>query len=38
VPLPHFPGSPGVQFWWIGGICVVVSLAMLAVFRRNGWI
>jgi magnesium transporter len=38
VPLPHFPGSPGVQFWWIGGICVVVSLAMLAVFRRNRWI
>jgi magnesium transporter len=38
VPLPHFPGSPGVQFWWIGGICVAVSLAMLAVFRRNRWI
>jgi magnesium transporter len=38
VPLPHFPGSAGAQFWWICGICVVVSVAMLAVFRRNRWI
>lgn len=38
VPLPRFPGSDGAQFWWICGICGVVSVAMLAIFRRNRWI
>ena len=27
-----------VQFWWVGGIMVAISVAMLAVFRRNKWI
>lgn len=38
VPLPHFPGSEQSQFWWICGICVGVSVAMLAFFRRKNWI
>jgi len=38
IPLPHFPGGEGVQFWWIGGIMVAISAVMLAVFRRNKWI
>ena len=23
VPLPHFPGGPEVQFWWVAGMMVV---------------
>jgi magnesium transporter len=38
IPLPHFPGGDSVQFVWIAGIMAVISLAMLAVFRRNRWI
>lgn len=38
IELPHLPGGPGAQFWWIGGIMAAVSLAMLAVFRLNKWI
>jgi magnesium transporter len=38
VHLPHFPGGDEVQFWWVAGIMVAVTLAMLAVFRRNKWI
>jgi magnesium transporter len=38
IHLPHFPGSDEVQFWWIGGIMVAITLAMLALFRRNNWI
>lgn len=38
VPLPRFPGSEAAQFWWICGICIGVSAAMLALFRRNRWI
>jgi magnesium transporter len=38
VPLPRFPGSDAAQFWWIAGICVAVSAAMLAAFRRNRWV
>jgi magnesium transporter len=38
IELPHLPGGTGAQFWWIGGIMFVVSLAMLAVFRLNRWI
>jgi len=37
VPLPHFPGGDAAQFWWVAGIMVAVAAAMLAVFRRNGW-
>jgi magnesium transporter len=38
VTLPHFPGGEGVQFWWVGGIMVVLVAAMLVFFRRNKWI
>jgi magnesium transporter len=36
--LPHFPGGPGAQFWWISGIMFIVSSAMLVLFRLNKWI
>jgi magnesium transporter len=38
VDLPHFPGGPAAQFWWLFGIMVAVMLLMLLVFRRKRWI
>ena len=38
IPLPHFPGGPDVQFWWILGLMLTISAAMLVFFRRNKWI
>jgi magnesium transporter len=38
VDLPHFPGGPAAQFWWIFGIMMVVVVAMLAYFRTKHWI
>jgi len=38
IHLPRFPGGDEVQFWWIAGIMIAVSVVMLAVFRRNKWI
>ena len=38
IPLPHFPGGPNAQFWWIAGIMTTIILGMLAFFRRNDWI
>jgi len=38
IELPHFAGGPAAQFWWIGGIMITVSAAMLVVFRLNKWI
>jgi magnesium transporter len=38
VPLPHLPGGEHAQFWWIAGIMVGTSLAMLGFFRTKGWI
>jgi magnesium transporter len=38
IPLPQFPGGEAAQFWWIAGILTAMSAAMLAFFRRNGWI
>jgi magnesium transporter len=38
VPLPHLPGGENAQFWWLVGICVVVSVGMLAYFKRRRWI
>jgi magnesium transporter len=38
VGLPRFPGSDGVQFWWVLGIMLSASAAMLAWFRHRGWI
>jgi len=38
VALPHFPGGDGVQFLWVGGIMLAISLMMLVLFRLNRWI
>jgi magnesium transporter len=38
VPLPHFPGGEGVQFWWVVAIMGSLSGVMLWLFRRKGWI
>lgn len=38
VPLPEFPGGPAAQFWWVAGFMAAISGAMLAMFRRRGWI
>ena len=38
VPLPAFPGGEDVQFWWVAGTMVAISVTMLALFRRRGWL
>jgi len=38
VPLPHFPGGEGMQFWWLAGISVGLAAGMLVMFRRKRWI
>jgi magnesium transporter len=38
IRLLAFPGGEAAQFWWIGGIMLVIALVMLAIFRRRGWI
>ena len=37
VPLPHFPGGEGIQFWWVLGRMSTASIAMFVGFRRSGW-
>ncbi len=38
IALPHFPGSPEVQFWWLTAVMVSVVVVMLILFRRFKWI
>lgn len=38
VDLPAFAGGAGGQFWWVLGIMVVMSAAMLLFFRIKHWI
>jgi magnesium transporter len=38
IPLPHFPGGDNMQFVWVTGIMAAISLAMIALFRRNRWL
>lgn len=38
VPLPAFPGGDAAQFWWVLGIMLVVSAAMLGLFRLRRWL
>jgi magnesium transporter len=38
VPLPHFPGGEAVQFWWLAGIMLTISVVMLWFFRQKGWL
>ena len=38
VTLPVLPGGEASQFWWVVGAMLAISGAMLALFRRNGWL
>jgi magnesium transporter len=38
IGLPRLPGGAPVQFWWIVGMMLGISAAMLAMFRRKGWL
>jgi magnesium transporter len=38
ITIPHFPGGPDVQFWWIFGLMIAICAAMLVFFRRNKWL
>jgi magnesium transporter len=38
INIPHLPGGPDAQFWWISGIMFTISSVMLVVFRLNKWI
>jgi magnesium transporter len=38
VKLPIFPGGEPTQFWWLTGVMVGISGAMLAIFRRMDWL
>ena len=38
VPIPHFPGGEGAQFWWLFAIMVAIVIFMLTLFRRKKWI
>ena len=38
IELPHFPGGPHAQFWWISGAMAILVAGMLTVFRRLNWI
>jgi magnesium transporter len=38
IPLPHLPGGEAAQFWWVLLIMTSISVTMLAIFRRLGWL
>jgi len=38
VVIPHLPGPPEAQFWWIMGMITVTVAAMLAAFRWKDWL
>lgn len=38
VRLPLLPGGGAAQFWWVFILMLVISLTMLAMFRRKKWI
>jgi Mg2+ and Co2+ transporter CorA len=38
VALPSFPGGEGAQFWWVLGLMGFITVAMLAFFRKRGWL
>lgn len=38
VDLPHLPGGDPAQFWWVFAIMLSISLGMLWLFRRIGWL
>jgi magnesium transporter len=38
VELPRFPGPDWVQFWWIGGVMVVITGLVFWLFKRRDWL
>jgi magnesium transporter len=38
VPLVHFPGGDGAQFWWILGIMATLSGSLVWFFRTKHWL
>jgi magnesium transporter len=38
IELPHFPGGPQAQFWWVASVMAALIAGMLAGFRRLKWI
>jgi len=38
VPVPHLPGGPESQFWWVLGLMLSLSAVLLMIFRRNDWL
>jgi len=38
VILPHMPGPPWMEFWWIAGLMAGIAGVMLYMFRRMRWI
>ena len=38
VPLVHFPGGEGAQFWWILGIMATLSATLIWFFRSKRWL
>ena len=38
IHLPILPGGEPMQFWWIGLFMLGISVTMLLVFHRRGWI
>ncbi len=37
VPLPHLPGGPEAQFWWVVALMASAAIAMFTWFRKSGW-
>jgi magnesium transporter len=38
VDLPQLPGGGQVQFWWVFAMMLSISVGMLWLFRRIGWL
>ena len=38
VPVPHLPGGPESQFWWVLGIMLTLSATLLLIFRSKDWL
>jgi len=38
VKLPWLPGGEPAQFWWVTGVMIALTAAMLAYFRARDWI
>lgn len=38
VTIPHFPGGPDAQFWWVAVLMLMVGVVLLWYFRRQKFI